>query len=59
MSLTVLRNAAALVAVRNVSAADANATSSLSKLSAGSRIVSAKDDAASLAISSGLRKQRD
>lgn len=57
MSLTILRNAAALVAVRNVSAADANATSSLSKLSAGSRIVSAMDDAASLAISSGLRKQ--
>lgn len=57
MSLTVLRNDAAQIAVRYLGVSDSRTASSIAKLSAGSRIVSAKDDVASLAISLGLRKQ--
>ncbi|MBT6119546.1 MAG: flagellin, partial [Rhodospirillaceae bacterium] len=54
MALSVLSNFAANVAHRNLSANDAMVTSSLAKLSSGSRVVSAKDDAAALAIGSRL-----
>src|SRR3990172_1740766 len=54
MALTVLSNYAANVAHRNLTVADMAATSSLTKLSSGSRVVSAKDDAASMAIGSRL-----
>jgi flagellin len=54
MSLNVISNYAANVAHRNLVTSDAAATSSLAKLSSGSRVVSAKDDAAALAIGSRL-----
>ncbi len=54
MSLTVLSNYAANVAQRNLRASDSQAAASLAKLSSGSRVVSAKDDAASMAIGSRL-----
>jgi flagellin len=54
MALNVISNYAANVAHRNLSASDAAATSSLAKLSAGSRVIGAKDDAAALAIGSRL-----
>jgi len=54
MALNVISNFAANVAHRNLTMSDAAATSSLAKLSSGSRVVSAKDDAASLAIGSRL-----
>lgn len=57
MALNVISNFAANVAHRNLTMSDAQATSSLSKLSSGSRVVSAKDDAASLAIGSRLRAE--
>ena len=50
MALNVISNYAANVAHRNLTSSDAAATSSLSKLSAGSRVITAKDDAASMAI---------
>ncbi len=53
MALSILSNFAANVAHRNLVAVDAAATSSLAKLSSGSRITQAKDDAAALAI--GMR----
>jgi flagellin len=55
MSLNVISNYAANVALRTLQRSDSEATSSLSKLSAGTRVLSAKDDAASLAIGSRLR----
>jgi flagellin len=54
MSLSIISNYAANVAHRNLGVSDMAATSSLAKLSSGSRVVSAKDDAASLAIGSRL-----
>ncbi|HEX7005752.1 MAG TPA: flagellin [Alphaproteobacteria bacterium] len=54
MALSIISNYAANVAHRNLTATDAAASSSLAKLSSGSRIVQAKDDAASLAIGSRL-----
>ena len=54
MSLNVISNYAANVAHRYLMGADEATTSSLAKLSSGSRVVSAKDDAASLAIGSRL-----
>ena len=54
MALNVISNFAANVAHRNLVMSDAAATSSLAKLSSGQRVVSAKDDAASLAIGSRL-----
>jgi flagellin len=57
MSLNVISNFAANVAHRYLMGSDADTTSSLSKLSAGSRVISAKDDAASLAIGSRLNAQ--
>jgi flagellin len=54
MALNIISNFAANVAHRNLVMSDAQATSSLAKLSSGQRVVSAKDDAASLAIGSRL-----
>jgi len=55
MALNIVSNYAANVAHRNLSITDMRATSSLTKLSSGSRVVSAKDDAAALAIGKGLQ----
>jgi len=57
MALNVISNYAANVAHRNLSVNDRMTTASLSKLSSGSRVVSAKDDAASLAIGSRLNAE--
>lgn len=57
MALNVISNYAANVAHRNLMATDAETTSSLAKLSSGTRVVSAKDDAASLAIGSRLNAE--
>lgn len=54
MSMNVISNYAANVAHRNLMNSDAAATSSLAKLSSGSRVVSAKDDAAAMAIGARL-----
>ena len=54
MPLNIISNTAANVAHRNLAINDAEAARSLAKLSAGSRVLSAKDDAASLAIGSRL-----
>jgi flagellin len=57
MALNAISNYAANVAHRNLQTSDMQATSSLAKLSSGSRVVSAKDDAASMAIGSRLNSQ--
>ena len=57
MSLNVISNYAANVAHRYLVGSDAAASSSLAKLSSGQRVVSAKDDAASLAIGSRLNAE--
>lgn len=57
MALNIISNYAANVAQRYLTATDAAASSSLAKLSAGTRVISAKDDAASLAIGSRLTAQ--
>jgi len=57
MALTVISNFAANVAHRNLTTTDMRATSSLAKLSSGQRVVSAKDDAAALAIGSRLASE--
>ena len=54
MALNLISNFAANVAHRNLVKTDMESTSSLAKLSSGQRIISAKDDAASLAIGSRL-----
>ena len=55
MALNIISNYAANVAHRNLTATDMRASASLAKLSSGSRIVTAKDDAAGLAIGKGLQ----
>ena len=57
MALNVISNFAANVAHRHLVQSDAEATDSLAKLSAGTRVLSAKDDAASLAIGSRLNAE--
>ena len=57
MALNIVSNYAANVAHRNLTATDMKATSSLAKLSAGTRVVTARDDAASLAIGKGLQAE--
>lgn len=57
MALNVISNFAANIAHRNLKNSDGAATSSLNKLSSGSRVVSAKDDAASQAIGSALKAE--
>lgn len=54
MALNVISNFAANVAHRNLTRSDMEMTESLAKLSSGTRVVSAKDDAASMAIGSRL-----
>jgi len=57
MALNVISNYAANVAHRNLVRSDQEMTDSLSKLSSGTRVVSAKDDAASMAIGSRLKAE--
>ena len=57
MPLNIISNFAANVAHRNLGMSDAAATSSLAKLSAGTRVLTAKDDAASLAVGSRLNTE--
>ena len=57
MALSITSNFAANVAQRNLAKTDMDVTASLTKLSSGTRVVSAKDDAASLAIGSRLRAE--
>ena len=57
MALNAISNFAANVAIRNLSQSDQAATRSLAKLSIGSRVVTAKDDAASLAVGSRLHAE--
>ena len=57
MSLNVISNYAANVAHRYLVDSDAAASSSLAKLSSGNRVVTARDDAAGLAIGSRLKAQ--
>jgi len=57
MSLNVISNYAANVAHRYLVQSDAAASSSLAKLSSGNRVVTARDDAAGLAIGSRLKAQ--
>ncbi|MFT5438264.1 MAG: flagellin [Alphaproteobacteria bacterium] len=54
MALNIISNFAANVTHRNLVKSDMELTSSLTKISSGTRVVSAKDDAASLAIGSRL-----
>jgi flagellin len=55
MALTINTNITAMAAQRNLGVSAAKSQSSLMKLSSGSRITSAKDDAASLTIANGLK----
>lgn len=57
MSLTINTNLTALTAQRNLGMSASKSASSLAKLSSGSRVPSAKDDAASLAVGSKLRAE--
>lgn len=55
MALNVISNYAANVAHRYLQQSDEAATRSLAKLSAGTRVLGARDDAASLAIATSIR----
>ena len=57
MALNIVSNYAANVANRYLTKADASASASLAKLSAGTRVLTAKDDAASLAVGSRLNAE--
>lgn len=57
MALNLISNYSAQVAHRNLAKTDMEMSNSLAKLSSGSRIVSAKDDAASLAIGSRISSE--
>ncbi|MDP2696659.1 flagellin [Thalassospira sp.] len=57
MALNIISNYAANVAHRNLLASDEMATRSLAKLSSGTRVVSARDDAASMAIGARLNSE--
>jgi flagellin len=57
MPLNVVSNYAANVAHRNLARTDMEASASLSKLSIGKRVVSARDDAASMAIGSRMNAE--
>ena len=57
MGMTINTNLSALTAYRNLSTTQNDMSKSLEKLSSGLRINSAKDDAAGLAISEGLKSQ--
>jgi flagellin len=57
MPVSIISNLAATVAQRNISKADEDISRSLTKLSSGNRVFSAQEDAASLAVGSGLATQ--
>ena len=57
MPLNIISNFAANVAHRNLTMSDRDATASLAKLSAGTRVLAAKDDAASLAVGNRLNAE--
>ena len=57
MALNLISNFPANVALRNLGKTDTAVASSLAKLSSGTRVLSAADDAASLAIGSRLRAE--
>ncbi len=57
MALNIVSNYAANVANRYLTKADMSASASLAKLSAGTRVLTAKDDAASLAVGSRLNAE--
>ena len=57
MPLNVVSNYAANVAHRNLAMTDADASASLARLSIGKRVVSARDDAASMAIGSRMNAE--
>ena len=57
MPLNVVSNYAANVAHRNLAMTDAQASNSLAKLSIGKRVVSARDDAASMAVGQRLNSE--
>lgn len=57
MALNLISNYAASIATRYATATDRNLSSSITKLTAGSRVVRASDDAAALAISNNFRRE--
>ncbi|MGZ0187655.1 MAG: flagellin, partial [Alphaproteobacteria bacterium] len=57
MALNIVSNYSANVAHRNLTKTDAAMSSSLAKLSAGSRVLSSKDDTASMAIGSRIASE--
>ncbi len=57
MPLNVVSNYAANVAHRNLAMTDADASASLARLSIGKRVISARDDAASMAIGSRMNAE--
>lgn len=57
MSLNIISNYAANVAHRNLASSAGEATASLAKLSSGTRVLSAKDDAAAMAIGSRINSE--
>ena len=56
MPITINTNISAMIAQRNLGVSSESSASSLAKLSSGSRVPSARDDAASLSIGTGLRR---
>jgi len=57
MALNLISNFAANLAQRNLSSAEQSVSTSLAKLSAGSRALAAKDDSAAVAVGSRLRAE--
>lgn len=57
MALNLISNYAASIATRYAASTDRNLSSSITKLTSGSRVVRASDDAASLAISNNFRRE--
>lgn len=57
MSLNIVSNYSANVAHRNLASTESEMSSSLAKLSAGTRVLSSKDDAASMAIGSRIKAE--
>lgn len=55
MPITINTNISAMISQRNLASASNRSASSLAKLSSGSRVPTAKEDAASLAIGTGLK----
>jgi len=56
MPITINTNISAMISQRNLGVSSERSASSLAKLSSGSRVPSARDDAASLSIGTGLRR---